>query len=39
LEEIDPTVSVLVLDESFATQDPGEAAEKLLSGVGSRLAP
>ena len=38
LEEIDPAVSVLVLDENFATQDPGEAAEKLLSGVGSRLA-
>jgi anti-sigma B factor antagonist len=38
LEEIDPTVSVLILDENFATQDPGEAAEKLLSSVGSRLA-
>jgi anti-sigma B factor antagonist len=38
LEEIDPTVSVLVLDENFATQDPGEAAEKLLSSVGNRLA-
>jgi anti-sigma B factor antagonist len=38
LEEIDPTISVLVLDENFATQDPGEAAEKLLSSVGSRLA-
>jgi anti-sigma B factor antagonist len=38
LEEIDPAVSVFVLDENFATQDPGEAAEKLLSGVGSRLA-
>jgi anti-sigma B factor antagonist len=37
LEEIDPTVSVLILDENFATQDPGEAAEKLLSSVGSRL--
>src|SRR5271168_4993030 len=31
LAEIDPAVSVLVLDENFATQDPGEAAEKLLS--------
>jgi hypothetical protein len=39
LEEIDPTVSLLVLDENFATQEPGEAAEKLLSSVGSRLAP
>jgi anti-sigma B factor antagonist len=38
LEEIDPSVSILVLDENFATQDPGEAAEKLLSSVGSRLA-
>jgi DNA-binding NtrC family response regulator len=38
LEEIDPAVSVLVLDENFATQDPGEAAEKLLGSVGSRLA-
>lgn len=34
LEEIDPTVSLTVLDENFATQDPGEAAEKLLSGLG-----
>jgi len=38
LEEIDPTVSLLVLDENFADQDPGEAAQKLLSEVGSRLA-
>jgi len=30
-EEIDPGVTLLVLDENFATQDPGEAAEKLLS--------
>jgi len=33
LQEIDPSVSLLVLDEDFATQDPGEAAEKLLSGI------
>lgn len=33
LEEIDPAVSLLVLDENFATQDPGEAAEKLLSSI------
>ena len=39
LEEIDPTVCLLVLDENFASQDPGEAAEKLLSSVGSCLAP
>jgi anti-sigma B factor antagonist len=38
LEEIDPRVALLVLDENFASQDPGEAAEKLLSGVSSRLA-
>ena len=38
LEEIDPNVGLLVLDEDFATQDPGEAAEKLLSGVGNLLA-
>src|SRR5271170_7386891 len=33
LEEIDPAVSLLILDEDFVTQDPGDAAEKLLSGV------
>ncbi len=38
LEEIDPAVSLFVLDENFASQDPGEAAEKLLSGVASRLS-
>jgi anti-sigma B factor antagonist len=38
LEEIDPAVSLLILDENFASQDPGEAAEKLLSGVGNWLA-
>ncbi len=38
LEEIDPAVSLLVLDDNFASQDPGEAAEKLLSGVGSQLS-
>ena len=37
LEQIDPAVSLLILDESFATQDPGEAVEKLLSSVGSLL--
>src|SRR5271167_3876905 len=34
--EIDPAVSLLILDENFAAQDPGEAAEKLLSSVGSQ---
>lgn len=37
LEEIDPAVSLFILDENFHTQDPGEAAEKLLSGVGALL--
>jgi hypothetical protein len=32
------TVSVLILDDNVATQDPGEAAEKLLNSVGGRLA-
>jgi anti-sigma B factor antagonist len=39
LEEIDPSVCLLVLDDNFASQDPGEAAEKLLSSVGDCLAP
>ena len=33
LQEIDPAVSLIVLDENFAAQDPGEAAEKLLREV------
>jgi anti-sigma B factor antagonist len=37
LEEIDPSVGLLILDENFATDDPGEAAEKLLSGVSSLM--
>jgi anti-sigma B factor antagonist len=37
LDEIDPAISLFVLDEDFATQDPGDAAEKLLRGVGSLL--
>jgi hypothetical protein len=36
LQEIDPAASLLVLDENFATQDPGEAAATLLSGIGSQ---
>lgn len=36
LEEIDPAVAVVVLDDNFATQDPGDAAEKLLSCVCSQ---
>lgn len=38
LQEIDPAIALLVLDENFATQDPGEAAEKLLTDVGRLLA-
>jgi len=37
-EEIDPAVSLLILDENFSTQDPGDAAEKLLGDVAKWLA-
>jgi len=33
LQEIEPAVALIVLDENFAAQDPGEAAEKLLNQV------
>jgi len=33
LEEIDPAISLHILDEDFHTQDPGEAAEKLLGSL------
>jgi anti-sigma B factor antagonist len=33
LQQIDPAISFVMLDEDFASQDPGEAAEKLLNGV------
>ena len=36
LEEIDPTVELLFLDDNFANQDPGEAAGKLIDGIRSR---
>jgi anti-anti-sigma factor len=39
LREVVPDVGILVLDEHFATQDPGDAAEKLLTDVNSLLAP
>src|SRR5579863_6993459 len=35
LQEVAPDVKFLVLDENFHTQDPGEAAEKLLNDVNS----
>ncbi|MFZ0285571.1 MAG: anti-sigma factor antagonist [Terriglobales bacterium] len=38
MEEIDPAVSLLVLEENFAAQDPGEAAMKLLETIRSRTA-
>ena len=37
LQEIVPDVRLLALDDSFAAQDPGEAAEKLLSDVNKAL--
>ncbi len=37
-QEIVPDVQILTLDDHFATQDPGEAAEKLLSEVNGKLA-
>jgi anti-sigma B factor antagonist len=37
LDEIDREASLVVLDEDFATQDPGEAVEKLLSSLGADL--
>ena len=36
LHEVDPSVSIMVLEENFASQDPGEAAEKLLNALGER---
>jgi anti-anti-sigma factor len=36
LEEIDPAVSIHILDENFASQDPGEAAEKLLRSIATQ---
>jgi anti-sigma B factor antagonist len=38
IEETDPNISLLVLDDSFASQDPGEAANKLLSAVSAMQA-
>ena len=35
LQEIDPAVSLLVLDDNFMNQDPGEAAQKLLGRLGT----
>jgi anti-sigma B factor antagonist len=38
MEEIDPAVSLVVLDDGFGAQDPGEAAMKLLETIRSRTA-
>jgi anti-sigma B factor antagonist len=38
MEEIDPGVAVITLEENFATQDPGEAAEKLLNSIAAHHA-
>jgi len=38
-QEVVPEVAILPLDEQFATQDPGDAAEKLLNDVNALLAP
>ena len=35
LEEIDPQIEIIALEENFAGQDPGEAAEKLLAQLGT----
>ena len=39
LQEIVPDVALLRLDDNFATQDPADAAEKLLTDVNAVLAP
>lgn len=39
LEEIDPDVSLLVLDEHFSQDDPGDAAAKLLQSIRSQRKP
>jgi len=36
LEEIDPRVSLLVLDEHFSQDDPGDAAAKVLQSIRSQ---
>jgi anti-sigma B factor antagonist len=39
LQQIVPDVQFITLDESFSSQDPGEAAEKLLEEVNKLVAP
>jgi anti-sigma B factor antagonist len=38
MEEIDPAVSLVVLDDDFGAQNPGEATAKLLETIRSRTA-
>jgi hypothetical protein len=38
MEEIDRAVELVVLDENFGAQDPGEAATKLLNTIRIRAA-
>jgi anti-sigma B factor antagonist len=38
MEDIDPAVSLVVLDEDFGAQNPGEATGKLLETIRSRAA-
>lgn len=38
-QEIVPDVQILTLEENFASQDPGESAEKLLHDVNALLTP
>jgi len=37
-QEIVPDVRILTLEDNFASQDPGEAAEKLLADVNALVA-
>lgn len=39
MQEVSPGVQFLILEEAFHTQDPGDAAEKLLNDVNRLLAP
>jgi anti-sigma B factor antagonist len=36
LEEIDPAITLVILDENFSTLEPGDAAQKLLTSVGTQ---
>jgi hypothetical protein len=36
LQEVDPTITLVVLDENFSMLEPGDAAQKLLSSVDTK---